>query len=348
LTCRGELATVCRGSRMEGLRSIVGQVHAVGVLRRALVSERLAQAYLFEGPAGVGKTTTARALMQALACEGRPGEGCGACGPCQKIDAGVHPDLVQVGLLEEKRDIVIAQVRDVVLRCAFRPHESPRRLVIVDPADRMNVSAANALLKTLEEPPEATHFVLVSSAPSRLPITIRSRCQRLRFAPLQADLIAAQLERESAVAPDQARFDAALAGGSLGRALALAGGEVGERREAADRLHALELGRDVAASFAATAELGRDREALAEILEVLRLLYRDALLVNEGLAAAAPLVNADRVADVERIAAASSPLGLRRRLRAVAEAEDALQANVNGQLLLDHMLLKLRESEGLR
>jgi DNA polymerase-3 subunit delta' len=333
---------------MEGLRSIVGQAHAVAVLRRALTSERLAQAYLFEGPAGVGKATTARALMQALACDAQRGDGCGACGPCQKIDAGTHPDLLQVGILEEKRDIVIAQVRDVVLRCAYRPHEAPRRLVIVDPADRMNVSAANALLKTLEEPPEATHFVLVSDAPSRLPITIRSRCQRLRFAPLTPEVIAAHLEREAGVGPDQARFDAALAGGSLGRARALAGGEVGERRETAERLHALAARRDVATTFAATAELGRDREALAEILELLRLLYRDALLVREGLAEVAPLVNADRGAAVEEIAAASSPLGLRRRLRAVAEAESALQGNVNGQLLLDRMVLKLGECEGAR
>jgi DNA polymerase-3 subunit delta' len=333
---------------MEGLPSIVGQAHAVAVLRRALASGRLGQAYLFEGPGGVGKATTARALMQALACEARRGEGCGACGPCRKVDAGTHPDLVQVGLLEEKRDIVIAQVRDVVLRCAYRPHESPRRLVIVDPADRMNVSAANALLKTLEEPPAATHFVLVSDAPSRLPITIRSRCQRLRFAPLTADHIAAHLERESGVAPEQARFDAALAGGSLGRALALAAGEIGERREAAERLHALTTRRDMAAAFAATAELGRDRDALAEILELLRLLYRDALLVSERLDAVAPLVNADRPAAVEQIAAGSSPLGLRRRLRAVAEAEGALQGNVNGQLLLDRMVLKLGQCEGRR
>ena len=333
---------------MEGLGSIVGQPHAVAVLRRALASGRLAQAYLFEGPAGVGKATAARALMQALACEKRAGEGCGACGPCQKIDAGTHPDLLQVGLLEEKRDVVIAQVREVVLRCAYRPHEAPHRVVIVDPADRMNVSAANALLKTLEEPPVATHFVLVSDAPSRLPITIRSRSQRLRFAPLAIEVIAAQLERETSVGPEQARFGAALAGGSLGRALALAEGEVGERREAAERLHSLATQRDAAAMFAATAELGRDREALAEILGLLRLLYRDALLVSEGLAAAAPLVNADRVEAVERIAAVSSPLGLRRRLRAVAEAEGALQGNVNGQLLLDRMVLRLGQCEGTR
>jgi len=188
----------------------------------------------------------------------------------------------------------------------------------------------------------------VSDAPSRLPITIRSRCQRLRFAPLAADLIAAHLEREASVGSDQARFDAALAGGSLGRALALSAGEIGERRETAERLHALAARRDVAAMFAATAELGRDREALAEILELLRLLYRDALMVAEGLTAVAPLVNSDRAAAVEQIAAASSPLALRRRLRTVAEAERALQANVNGPLLLDRLVLKLGQCEGAR
>ncbi|HEY3354598.1 MAG TPA: DNA polymerase III subunit delta' [Polyangia bacterium] len=328
---------------MEGLRGILGQAQAVGVLRRALASDRLAHAYLFEGPAGVGKATTARALMQALACERTPGEGCGACPPCRKIDEGTHPDLVVVGLQDEKRDILIAQVRDVVRGCAFRPHEAPRRLVLIDPADRMNANAANALLKTLEEPPEATHFVLVAEAPSRLPITIRSRCQRVRFAPLSAAVIAAELERLPGVDAAAARFTAGLSDGSLGRALALSAGGLEERRGAAERLHAAARTGGAAEIFLASSELGRDKEELVEVLALLRVLYRDALLAREGLDDVAPLVNSDRPEQVRAIAAGGGWLGMRRRVAAVAEAEWALQGNVNAQLVLDRLMLRLRE-----
>jgi DNA polymerase III subunit delta' len=330
---------------MPGLESIIGQEQAKSVLCRALSGGRLAQAYLFEGPEGVGKATCARALGQALVCEDESANGCGECGPCRKVEAGSHPDLVVVGIEDEKRDIVIAQVREVVRRCAYRPHEAPRRLVVIDPADRMNASAANALLKTLEEPPESTHFVLVTAAPSRLPITIRSRCQRLRFAPLLPSAIAAELERAHGVPADEARLCAALAEGSLGRALALRGEDLAERRGAAERLHAASTTRSVIDLFALTGELSGDREALAETLGLLRVLYRDALLVREGLEGATGLVNADRAPEVQRIAEGSSWLGLRRRLRAVDEAENALLGNVNVQLLLDRMVLELRESD---
>jgi DNA polymerase-3 subunit delta' len=331
---------------MEGLRGILGQAQAVGVLRRALTSDRLAHAYLFEGPAGVGKATTARALMQALACERAPGEGCGTCEPCRKIDEGLHPDLVRVGLLEDKKDILIAQIRDVVRGCAYRPNEAPRRLVVLDPADRMNVSAANALLKTLEEPPEATHFVLVAEAPTRMPITIRSRCQRVRFAPLGAELVADQLARQHGVGAEQARFLAGLSDGSLGRAIELAGGEQAERRDAAERLHRTALGGGAAERFLATSEIGRDKDELGDVLALLRVLYRDALVVHEGVADVAPVVNADRMELVRELAADGGWLTLRRRLAAVAEAEGAREANVNAQLLLDRLLLRLRECQG--
>jgi DNA polymerase-3 subunit delta' len=328
---------------MQGLKGILGQAQAVSVLRRALTSDRLAHAYLFEGPAGVGKATTARALMQALACERAPGEGCGACPACQKIDAGNHPDLILVGLQEEKKDILIAQVRDIVRVCAYRPNEAPRRLVVLDPADRMNASAANALLKTLEEPPEATHFVLVTEAPTRLPITIRSRCQRVRFAPLEADVIAAELTRAHGLPEDEARFSAGLGEGSLGRALALSEGGLEERRAAAERLHATALKGGAAEVFLASSELSRDKEALADVLGLLRVLYRDALLVAEGVDDVARPVNADRLERVRSIASGASWLTMRGRLAAVGEAEGALAANVNAQLVLDRLMLRLRE-----
>jgi len=285
--------------------------------------------------------------MQALVCERAPLEGCGECGPCSKVEAGSHPDFLTIALEEEKRDIVIAQVRDIIVRCGYRPHEAGYRLVVVDPADRMNASAANALLKTLEEPPEATHFVLVTSAPSRLPVTIRSRCQRVRFGPVALEDATAFIARETGLSSDEARFCASLAGGSLGRGLMLAKGELAAFREAAERLHGLAERSDMVAVFQATSELAHDREELAEVLGVLRLLYRDALLVCEGLEDVAPLINADKQELVRRIAASHGRVGLRRRIALVADAEEALRSNVNAQLVLDRMLVGLRGADGM-
>ena len=209
----------------------------------------------------------------------------------------------------------------------------------------MNASAANALLKTLEEPPELTHFVLVTDAPSRLPITILSRCQRLRFAPLEAATIAAELERGHGLGPEQARLCAALAEGSLGRALALEGESLAEWRAAAERIDAASRERGMVEAFGLAGELARDKEGLRESLALLRVLYRDALLAHETLDDVAPLVNADRRELVHRLAGSSSRLGLTRRLHAVASAEGGLQANANPQLLLDHLILTLRDAE---
>jgi DNA polymerase-3 subunit delta' len=330
---------------MRGLGSILGQPQAVAVLQRALRTDRLAHAYLFEGPAGVGKATTARILMQAFVCESLPGEGCGACAPCEKVSTGAHPDYIRVGLQDERKDILIAQIRDVVRACAFRPHEAPRRLVLVDPADRMNISAANALLKTLEEPPEDTHFVLCTAASSRLPITIRSRCQHVRFAPLSTGLIAQELERVHGIGSEPARFTASLSEGSLGRAVDLCQGGLTLRRAHAERLQAAAASGSPEEIFLASSELSRDKEELFETLGLLRIFYRDALVTCEGLCAVAPLVNADRPEAVQAAAVHATGAGMRRRLRAVAEAEGALQANVNPQLLLDRLMLRLRECD---
>src|SRR5512139_3228618 len=196
---------------------IIAQDRALLPLRSALRRGALHHAYLFGGPEGVGKATAARLLAQAANCEGgEPAaaglrdDPCGACGPCRKIAKGVHPDVIvlreervmaKAGAWEPKggrspsKDVVVDQVRDVVdHRLALKRFEGRRRFVIVDPADAMNAQAQNALLKTLEEPPEDTTLVLVAASPDALLPTIRSRCLRIAFAPLPAGAIAPRLE----------------------------------------------------------------------------------------------------------------------------------------------------------
>ncbi len=197
------------------LDTVLGQETAVGTVRRALGADRLHHALLFEGPAGVGKSFVAEAVAQALLCESRrEGLACGTCASCIKVlrrDANgrsVHPDFATVARgmydpaaigrkTQETQEISVDQVRTVVLaRIALGPVLGQGRLFLVRDADELSTSAANALLKTLEEPPPRTYFVLTTTRPGELLPTIRSRTQRIRFAPLPEDAITSVLVRE--------------------------------------------------------------------------------------------------------------------------------------------------------
>src|SRR3990172_7806680 len=168
------------------LKDIIGQEKAITILRRTLSRGRVSSAYLFTGESGIGKRLAALNFAKVLNClspvDDQQPDACDACDSCRKIDAGSHPDLVTVS--PEKDEIRVDEIRALEDTLSFKPFEGRKKVVIVDDADRMNQSAANAFLKTLEEPPDESLIILVASNPDRLPETIRSRCSRIRFAPL--------------------------------------------------------------------------------------------------------------------------------------------------------------------
>jgi len=153
-----------------------------------MTQDRVPHAYLFTGPSGAGKYTTALALAAAMNCERAPGEGCGACGPCERIAAGVHPDVQTLERQGPSQTIPIEVIRkQVIPALGLPPHEGRARLYLIEEATSLLDPAANALLKTLEEPPARTHFVLCTGSPGELLPTIRSRCQRIIFQPPAAE-----------------------------------------------------------------------------------------------------------------------------------------------------------------
>ncbi|HEY6033174.1 MAG TPA: hypothetical protein VIV58_02915 [Kofleriaceae bacterium] len=159
-----------------------GQERVVAVLQRAIARDRVPHAYLFSGPAGAPLMDTAIALACALNCEVARGEGCGECEACSKILAGIHPDVVTLVREGAAQIVPIESVRNqVIARIGLPPHEARVRVFVVEEATALAPPAANALLKTLEEPPARTLFVLNTTAPEQLLPTIRSRCQRVRF-----------------------------------------------------------------------------------------------------------------------------------------------------------------------
>jgi DNA polymerase III subunit delta' len=332
---------------------LIGQDRALGHLRSALARGALHHAYLFGGPEGVGKATAARLLAQAGNCDAaEPDRPCGACRPCRKIARGTHPDVLALseervmakqGRWEPKggrtpsKDIVVDQIRDLVdHRLALRRFEGRRRFVVIDPAEAMNPQAQNALLKSLEEPPPDTTFVLVAASPDALLPTIRSRCARVAFAPLQDALVAHRLEEEGHE-PEAARVAAALAGGSLGRALALDPEALRAREEAVAAAAALDPD-DASTWIAFARDQGSDREAARETCQLLQIWLRDVLAV-QAAGASAPLALGDLAAHTRAAAAALDPAAAGRRIALARDAVEALKQNASPMLALERMLI---------
>ena len=171
----------------------------------------------------MGKRGAALGLAMALNCAMAPGAGCGACEICRRIEAGLHPDVPTLRPVGPRRaDRHRRRAQAILALARSRPHEAEARVIVVDDADAMNPSAANCLLKTLEEPLARNHLVLCTSAPDRLLPTIRSRTQRVRFRPLSvAELL--ELARRRAIPDARAEIAATLADGSAARLCALAG-----------------------------------------------------------------------------------------------------------------------------
>jgi len=223
---------------------ILGQDEAIRTLTRAIQGGRVHHAYRFEGPEGVGKEMAAFALAQALVCTGGETLGCGRCDACRRAvtlakdrpEVPLHPDviLIERGLYppgtigrntEESSQVSVEQIRRLVLpHASYPPHEGRARVFIFRRAEELGTGAANALLKTLEEPRQGTHFVLMSSRPDRLLDTIRSRTLKIRFGPLP-DPILRKILTEQSVPVEKQDIAIELAAGSAAAALELADAE---------------------------------------------------------------------------------------------------------------------------
>jgi len=329
---------------------ILGHDRVLARLVRAIAAESLPPSLIFDGPAGVGKCLAAIAVAQALNCSRRRGEppaidACGACPSCTRIARGLHADVLVLSP-GESGSIKVDEVREIIDRSSYRPFEGRRRVVVVDSAEALVPQAQNALLKILEEPPAATVFILVTAQPDRLLPTVRSRCPRLRFGPLEPDVIARALMARGQ-SETRARALAAAAGGSLGRALemtadAAAARQVAEqalRRAAAtdDPRRRLEGAKDLLAGTGAGGV--SDRARLALHLRAMASLLRDAELVGAGSAGA--LANPDLRPAVEQLARAYAGERGLRAFGAVDEALAALDRNAGVKIVADWVMLRV-------
>ena len=301
-------------------------------LMRSVQAGRIVHALLLVGPHGSGKRTAARLLAQAMLCKGMGERPCGACPACKRFLAGVHPDAHI--LRPEKKTLGIDEIRALIDSLALRPYEGGRHVVIIEQADRMTPSAQNALLKTLESPPEDTMFFLVADSAADLLPTIRSRCQAVRFTDLSVEDCAGVLAARG-IPPERARTLAGQAQGSVGRALELDGDpEYSALRERVLRsLGALKSPADVAAA-AAPLEENKGQENL--ILEIMELFARDRMAVQCG---SEPY----QAGDTDRLQ--RSRIDGLRLLKGVVRARMQLSSNVAWQNALENMYFSLLETK---
>lgn len=282
---------------------IIGQDQATQLLQNALEKGSLAHALLFAGPAGVGKRMAADEVARALLCREGPSSSCGKCPSCHRVDIATHGDLYVVEPEPGRSGITIQQVRDLGAALSESPMEGERKAAIIDPADSMTTEAQNCLLKTLEEPPADTTLLLIAENTDLLLPTVRSRCRRVNFRPLDAELIE-RLLIERGEEAESAAVLARVARGSLRRALELSdGAAASERTEILEALAGKdEIDHDVLAdmlSGGGGGSLKERRERATLRLETLHSFLVDCMRVSAG---GAPGTNLDMRSAVERFA----------------------------------------------
>ncbi len=295
-------------------------------LMRSAQAGRIVHALLLTGGRGTGKRTAANWFARAMLCTGAD-KPCGACPACKQAAAGLHPDLRVIR--PEKNAIRVDAVRSLIDYLALKPYEGDRHIAIIEQADRMNDSAQNALLKSLEEPVDSAMFLLLTESPGALLPTIVSRCRIVRFHELPVRACAEALER-GGMEKERALLLAGAARGSVGRAREMAGDEalLALRERVIDALESLGRASAAEAASAAAVEKGRERDAL----DWMELWARDRMAVENG----AEPFQLDQAARLAR-----SKLDGQRLLRAVMRARRELESNVSWDNVLSAMLLSL-------
>lgn len=316
---------------------IIGHDRVIDVFRRSLRAGKMAHAYIFEGPIGCGRRKTALALTQAIFCKEMSDDACGICPSCRKVAAGNHGDIHFVEPLPDKRDISIAQLRDIQRELALRPYEAPRKACIMEPADRMNTNSANSLLKTLEEPPGNAIIILLTENADILLPTIRSRCQLVRFSPLSAEHVCQLLEKQG-MDPEAASLLAQMADGSMQKALELDNDSLNERRETLlKHFYALSLNRIVTV-FDASEALSGNRDETLETLDMLLSIIRDVVHIAAG---SGEIINSSIRQQLEQLAFRLNMESSLRLADDILETRRAVQRNANAKLALDNLFIRV-------
>ncbi len=329
---------------MVGFAQIIGQEHIKEHLQGAIGSRMVSHAYILQGEAGMGKKLLADTFAMTLLCESGETEPCMTCHSCKQALSGNHPDIRH--LIPEKEGVIkVGEVREQIVNdVSIKPYSSPYKIYIVPNADTMNATAQNALLKTLEEPPEYVCILLLCKNAQLLLETIRSRCIQLNIRPLRDEQVKGYLMKNMQIPDYQAMICAAFARGSIGRAKALLKNDDFEelRQETAHLLknlpnmNILEMGDEIK-------KISGLSVGIVEFLDYLYLWYRDILLCK----ATGNTENLLHLEDRQMIAAIANRCsyeGIEQVLTKIEDTKAKVNTNVNPDMALEILLLTLKEN----
>ena len=331
---------------------IIGQEKAKGFLKQVLARDKIPHAYIFSGISGIGKTSTAMALSMALNCLSPINfDACGDCRSCRQMKGGNYPDFLS--FMPEGQNIKIDQIRDLNRKLSFAPVAGKYRVCVIYQSEAMTSEAANSFLKTLEEPPSGTIFILKATESLNLLPTIVSRCQRVNFQPLPVQDITNWLINEKGLNEETARILAKVSGGSLGLAIKMSeNGYLDKRQEWLLSLINLpgmsdEKAIDMALEYAVgktkspNNTSGSDETGAMDILGVWQNWYRDLLLVKDGCQTDL-LINSDFSHHLKNTAKNYRIKNLIGGLMKIEQAQRDIIRMRNSKLVMEHTVLCLR------
>lgn len=329
---------------MAGFKNILGHEKVIESLQNALMLDKVSHAYILEGEEGSGKMTTAEAFAMALQCEKGGKDACMECSSCRQALTRNNPDIIYLQPTKE-RIISVDDIRHQINESvSIKPYSSKYKVYIVDHAEKMNEAAQNALLKTIEEPPQYVVILLLTTNKETFLPTIRSRCVALQMHPVSDELICNYLQTVLGVSEEEALLCTAFAQGNLGKAANLSGSEdFLQIKLATVQLMKRIKEIDLYELTQAVKQIGEYKLRISEYFDLMTIWFRD-ILVYKATSDANKLVFRDEVYDIKKQASISSYEGIQKIIDAIMTAKTRINSNVNLELALELMLLTIKEN----
>lgn len=329
---------------MGSFKDVVGHKDIINYIRNAVTENKVSHAYILNGERGSGKKMLANLFATTLLCEEQGPDPCNACHSCHQAESGNHPDIIRV-THEKPSTISVDDIRRQVNEdIQIKPYQGPYKIYIIAEADLMTVQAQNALLKTIEEPPAyAVIFLLTENAEALLP-TITSRCVMLKLRNIKDTLIRKYLMETMHVPDYKADMCTAFAQGNMGRAIMLASSDhFNEIREEAVQLLKYINEMDISEVTKAIKKIGTYKLEINDYLDIIMIWYRDVLLYK-ATKDMDKVVFKDQISYIQERAKKSSYEGIELILESLEKAKTRLKANVNFDLVMELLLLTIKEN----